>query len=164
MILKPLSAVHPTCNWNDPQLRSSNLGTCATQYFFVTKQLQTDFTFSLYLQTLITNMHLAFELAVKAIATKTIDNFEPAKFGHQTSRKIKIFAHQVDAFKELKSEENSMDFIRQLEKGFVSNRYGEQYISLGPDDHQLFQDIFIRLIDKLHAITQVKFIPQHFKT
>lgn len=163
MILKPLSDVHPTVNWNDPQMKSSSLGYCAAEYYKVTQFIEANFKIFPQSYTLITNMHLSLELATKAIAVKLVPGFNSKRFGHKTSTIISTFFNQISVFGVIKNNIDEMLLIQELENGFIDMRYGEVYCMIDQPDRVNHRQIFLRLIDFLHSITRNKFIPQHFK-
>jgi hypothetical protein len=163
MILKPLKEVHPNANWNDPQMKSSSLGHCASEYYSITQHIEASFTSFPYTYTLIANMHLSLELVVKAIAFKLISNFNARKFGHKTSKIIIAYIDQIAEFKNVLADNEKMELIQQLESGFVEMRYGETYSSMDRNDSKVYNNLFNSLIDYLRSITNVKFLARHFK-
>jgi hypothetical protein len=162
MILKPLKEVHPTINWNDPQMKSSKLGYCATEYYSITKYIAANYRSSPYVYTLVANMHLSLELVVKAIAIKLKPEFKPKDFRHKTSKVIVRYADEINEFKSIHMNKKKMELIQELENGFIDMRYGETYCVIDHhNDLLLYNSLFIELIDFLYSITKVKFLTNH---
>jgi hypothetical protein len=162
MIVRPLEEAHPGSNWKDPQLKSSMFGNCAREYYDVAQKTDADFKSSPHFYTLIGNMHLSIELAIKGIAIRSIAHFNPKQYSHKPSQIIKDYSDQISVFKKIQEDKEAIQMIEELENGFVGMRYGEMYVSIDEKDRAIYKNLFIALIDFLNSITKVKFMPHHF--
>lgn len=97
-------------------------------------------------------MHMALELAVKAIVMISDENFDPKKAGHRTPETIQTYSN-ISPLDIINADKDMMELIEELCSSWFDLRYAGGTLAYESGDKKNFDEIMSILLEKYKKLS-----------